>query len=264
MSNKQRRAEITNNLLKMDQEEVHEFYMRKALDVAKEALHLGEVPVGCVIVHNNNSNDKNIDRNKKDHTRADDEELERNIIAFGANMVNATRDATRHAEIVAIDRLISGGRCSDQLALPMEYYLKVMQEKRETDATEEDLEKFRNCSWRNNISTQSKQYPVDVLRDCCLYVTCEPCIMCAAALRKCNIGKVVFGCRNDRFGGCGSLLSLHSFKTPHVVNEKRRQDGGIGYEIVTGILAEEAIELLRGFYNRENFHAPREKRKKKT
>jgi tRNA(Arg) A34 adenosine deaminase TadA len=40
------------------------------------------------------------------------------VISHGANQVNATRDATRHAELVAIDRLINGGRSSDGLMLP--------------------------------------------------------------------------------------------------------------------------------------------------
>ncbi len=44
---------------------------------------------------------------------------------------------------------------------------------------------------------------------CTLYVTCEPCIMCAGALALLGIGHVYYGCQNDRFGGCGSILSLH-------------------------------------------------------
>ena len=42
-----------------------------------------------------------------------------------------------------------------------------------------------------------------------LYVTCEPCIMCAAALSLVGLRRVVFGCANDRFGGCGSVLAVH-------------------------------------------------------
>lgn len=42
-----------------------------------------------------------------------------------------------------------------------------------------------------------------------LYVTCEPCIMCAGALASVRIKRVYFGCHNDRFGGCSSVLSLH-------------------------------------------------------
>lgn len=50
---------------------------------------------------------------------------------------------------------------------------------------------------------------VAVLSDTTLYVTCEPCIMCAGALAHVNIQHVYFGCHNDRFGGCSSVLSLH-------------------------------------------------------
>ena len=42
-----------------------------------------------------------------------------------------------------------------------------------------------------------------------LYVTCEPCIMCAHALAIINIRKVYFGCYNPRFGGNGSILNVH-------------------------------------------------------
>ena len=44
---------------------------------------------------------------------------------------------------------------------------------------------------------------------CELYVTCEPCIMCAAALSLLRLRRVVYGCANDKFGGCGSVLALH-------------------------------------------------------
>jgi tRNA(Arg) A34 adenosine deaminase TadA len=44
---------------------------------------------------------------------------------------------------------------------------------------------------------------------CTLYVTVEPCIMCAGALSILRFKEVVFGCGNDRFGGCGSILSVH-------------------------------------------------------
>lgn len=41
-----------------------------------------------------------------------------------------------------------------------------------------------------------------------LYVTVEPCVMCASALRQVGIGRVVYGAGNDRFGGCGSVLDV--------------------------------------------------------
>ena len=60
---------------------------------------------------------------------------------------------------------------------------------------------------------------VSVFKDCDLfglgwvvtlrYVTIEPCIMCASALAQIGLRRVVFGASNDRFGGCGSVLSIH-------------------------------------------------------
>lgn len=52
-----------------------------------------------------------------------------------------------------------------------------------------------------------------VVLDCCcrcqLYVTIEPCIMCAAALSLLGVGQVIYGAPNDKFGGCGSILKVH-------------------------------------------------------
>ena len=89
------------------------------------------------------------------------------IIGTGRNEVNETKNATRHAELVAFDQV------------------KLWCEKR--------------CLCFK-----------DVLRECCLYVTVEPCIMCSAALRYLGVPKVVFGCANERFGGCGSILNVHT------------------------------------------------------
>jgi tRNA-specific adenosine deaminase 2 len=71
-----------------------------------------------------------------------------------------------------------------------------------------------------------------------------------------GIGRVYFGCRNDRFGGCGSILHLHK---PDALPSPKHY----GFPTVGGILEEDAIRLLRSFYDRENFHAPDEKRKRK-
>ena len=43
-------------------------------------------------------------------------------------------------------------------------------------------------------------------------MTIEPCIMCASAIAQIGVSRVVFGASNDRFGGCGSVLSLHDQK----------------------------------------------------
>eukprot|EP00536_Pseudo-nitzschia_multiseries_P016886 jgi/Psemu1/222946/e_gw1.1274.19.1 len=186
-----------------DTDDDDHYFMRKSLEVAKRALNVGEVPVGCVIVLD------------KDHPARSAV-----IISHGANQVNATRDATRHAEMVAIDRLLTDGLSSDQLRLAPDMPRK------------------------------------EIFRHCQLYVTCEPCIMCAAALATVGIRRVVFGCKNDRFGGCGSILHLHKA-------EEENTKISLGYEIKSGVLEEEAVRLLRSFYDRENFHAPDEKRRRK-
>ncbi len=104
-----------------------EYFMRRALEVAEKALKVGEVPVGCVIVLSgdhpfvrerikkfNSQSEKSASNDEQNG----DKICNRVIISHGANQVNATRDATRHAEIVAIDRLLTNGCSSDQLRLP--------------------------------------------------------------------------------------------------------------------------------------------------
>ncbi|XP_009081149.1 PREDICTED: tRNA-specific adenosine deaminase 2, partial [Acanthisitta chloris] len=88
-----------------------------------------------------------------------------------------------------------------------------------------------------------------------LYVTVEPCIMCAAALRLMKIPRVIFGCQNQRFGGCGSVLSISS---------DDMVDTGDPFECISGYRAEEAIELLKAFYRQENPNAPKSKVRKKN
>ncbi|OQE16775.1 hypothetical protein PENSTE_c023G08980 [Penicillium steckii] len=89
------------------------------------------------------------------------------------------------------------------------------------------------------------------LQETDLYVTVEPCIMCASALRQYKIRKVYFGCANDRFGGTGGVLTIHS-------------DPSIdpGYPVQGGIFREDAIMLLRRFYIQENGKAPNPRPKK--
>lgn len=95
----------------------------------------------------------------------------------------------------------------------------------------------------------------DLISRCDLYVTCEPCIMCAAALRRLGIKTVYFGCSNDRFGGNGSILSVHDDSTCFVP--------GSQYNVVRGLMEKEAIEIFQRFYESENRRAPEAKRKKK-
>jgi tRNA-specific adenosine deaminase 2 len=51
----------------------------------------------------------------------------------------------------------------------------------------------------------------NLLSQSILFVSCEPCIMCAYSLKEIKIKAVYFGCENDKFGGNGSILSLHKW-----------------------------------------------------
>eukprot|EP00669_Euglena_mutabilis_P000678 TRINITY_DN10904_c0_g1_i1.p2 TRINITY_DN10904_c0_g1~~TRINITY_DN10904_c0_g1_i1.p2 ORF type:complete len:214 (+),score=65.92 TRINITY_DN10904_c0_g1_i1:50-643(+) len=87
---------------------------------------------------------------------------------------------------------------------------------------------------------------------CDLYVTVEPCVMCAAALRLLRFRRVVYGCGNDRFGGCGSVVNVAG------------DDLGLPpLRCTPGQQKERAITLLQQFYLRENDLAPDGKRRSK-
>jgi tRNA(Arg) A34 adenosine deaminase TadA len=102
-----------------------EFYMKQALKVAEAALEMGEVPVGCVIVLCNHPAIAKAQQQRADDSKSDhDGQDSCVIISHGANQVNATRDATRHAEIVAINRLLTDGASSDQLRLSLDVLAK--------------------------------------------------------------------------------------------------------------------------------------------
>ncbi|TIA92353.1 hypothetical protein E3P99_00662 [Wallemia hederae] len=87
-----------------------------------------------------------------------------------------------------------------------------------------------------------------------LYVTIEPCIMCASALRQVGINHVVYGAGNERFGGCGSVVPIND--EPLLKYQK-------AYTALGGVFRDEAIMLLRRFYMTENSNAP-QPRKKQT
>lgn len=99
---------------------------------------------------------------------------------------------------------------------------------------------------------QVYQNPQDIFQDIDLYVTVEPCVMCASALKQIGIRSVFFGCGNERFGGNGSVLRINKDCTTPENN----------YNAFPGFYRREAILLLRDFYTHENTHAPVPKSKK--
>ena len=88
-------------------------------------------------------------------------------------------------------------------------------------------------------------------------MTVEPCVMCAAALRYLGLGKVFYGCGNERFGGCGSVLDVHSSEI-YLPKEIPALECKVLNEFRT-----ECVMLLRRFYVRENEKAPNPKKKAK-
>lgn len=158
-------------------------WMGLALQKARDSLLNAEVPVGCLFIYENE------------------------VIASGNNTVNETRNATRHAEINCIDKVLD--YCKEH---QLDYH--------------------------------------DVFKKIDVVVTVEPCIMCAAALHQLHIRSIVYGCPNDRFGGCTSV-----FEVPKI------SDAVI--DITSNVRAEEAMILLKNFYKGTNPNAPECKVKKK-
>jgi len=188
--------------LKMNLNEPNEWdewdvkYMKLALNEAQKAFNRLEVPVGCVIVRNGR------------------------VLAGGSNKTNESRNATRHAELEAIDTIL--------------------------EAHGGDL--------------QAADFP-----RCHLYVTCEPCIMCAGALSLINIGKVFYGCPNDKFGGCGSVASVHKHGCSDCRLDGTEDPSSVAFSngrpmwsfpCRGGLLSREAVDVLRRFYVRGNVNAP--------
>lgn len=75
------------------------------------------------------------------------------------------------------------------------------------------------------------------LHDCTIYVTLEPCSMCAGALVLARIDKLVYGCDDPKTGACGSLYNI--------VQDKRLNHQ---VETVKGVLAEDCSKLLQDFF----------------
>jgi tRNA(adenine34) deaminase len=139
-------------------------FMREALRLATKAYKAEEVPIGAVVVRAGK------------------------IIARAYNQVELLKDATAHAEMLALTQ---------------------------AEASVGD--------WR--------------LVDCDLYVTKEPCVMCAGALVHVRMRRVIFGCDDPRNGAAGGLLNLlqHPALNHHC-------------EITSGVLQIECANLLQSFF----------------
>ena len=144
----------------MDRED----YMRRALELARNALATGDVPVGCVVAD-------------RDGT----------TLGEGWNRREARGDALAHAEVEAI-------RAACQ----------------------------RRGGWN--------------LHGCTLYVTLEPCPMCAGAILNARLDRVCYGARDEKAGACGSVLNLFM------------EDFNHHPRVYGGILGEECAALLQDFF----------------
>jgi len=138
--------------------------MREALEEAKKAYSIYEVPVGAIIVYKGK------------------------IIGRGYNQRETLKDPTAHAEVLAI----------------------------------KEASKFLD-SWR--------------LLDCTMYVTLEPCAMCAGAIVNSRIGRLVIGTRDLKRGCCGTVEDL----TNHPKFNHR-------LEVEFGVLEEECSSILSDFF----------------
>jgi len=149
------------------------YFMGQALREAHKAYAAGEVPVGAVVVRDGR------------------------IIARAWNQVETLRDATAHAEMLALTAAqeVSG-------------------------------------DWR--------------LDTCTLYVTKEPCPMCAGAIVHCRPKRVVFGCADPKGGAAGGWINLLNASPP--LNHR--------CEVTSGVLGNECVSLLQSF-----FREAREKKK---
>src|SRR3954453_21703335 len=142
-------------------------FMREALRQAKKAFAAEEVPVGAVVVRAGR------------------------IIARAYNQVELLKDATAHAEMLALTQAESAVG-----------------------------------DWR--------------LTDCELYVTKEPCVMCAGALVHARISRVIFGCADERAGAAGSIINVLQMPT---LNHR--------CDISSGVLQNECGAILQEFFKKK-------------
>jgi tRNA(adenine34) deaminase len=157
----------------------HEPFMRLALREAEAALEAGEVPIGAIVVHQ------------------DQAAVAGRVVAAAHNQREQLRDPTAHAEMIAI-----------------------------TQAAE------ALGNWR--------------LADCTLYVTLEPCPMCAGAIVLSRLPRLVYGAADPKAGAVASLYRL--------VDDPRLNHRAA---VVAGVLAEPCSEILSRFFQQKRYEAKR-------
>ena len=144
--------------------QTHQHWMQKALELAQKAEEQGEVPVGAVLVKDNE------------------------IIGQGFNQPISTHDPSAHAEIIAL----------------------------------------------RQAAKQIKNYR---LVDTTMYVTLEPCAMCAMAMVHARVKTLIYAASEPRTGADGSLYQL-----------LQHQGHNHQIEVISGIMQEESSELLKAFF----------------
>ena len=140
-------------------------FMREALELARLAADMGEIPVGALVVDSNSGE----------------------VIAKAHNLRENNKLATAHAEILAIEEACR-----------------------------------KRGSWR--------------LHGCTLYVTLEPCPMCAGAIVNSRIDRVVWGADDMVAGCCGSVINFNSYPFNHA------------FDMSSGVCEDECKELLQEFF----------------
>jgi tRNA(adenine34) deaminase len=90
------------------------------------------------------------------------------------------------------------------------------------------------------IGAASSTLGTSRLHECTMYVTLEPCAMCAGAIILSRVGRLVYAANDPKAGACGSVLDvIHEPRLNHRV------------EITSGVLAEECGALLKAFFQRK-------------
>lgn len=145
------------------------------------------------------------------------------------NATNVTRNGTRHAELMALTALLSFTSKAD-IEKEQPRKSKGKRKIKQTDSQRVDgisaSKNWTEQDWGDIDPKDGHIYPygqklhpapvVDrsLISECTLYVTVEPCVMCASMLRQFGIKKVYFGAVNDKFGGTGGVFCIHMNSEP--------------------------------------------------